>query len=220
MYEVKQCKSLCKECIRTLSATQRKNATQRIVLQRATLPNDFINHQEDMNSIGDKMVEIDGGGNVNSLSYFIKGTDNWAKETRLAAMRKYNEMETALRRYNLRGRKIRLGEDINTEADVEESGGCCEVKTVSGKKEQLYANINNAFKQLFVNKGGRVKDGMDGRIYMYLTDYFMENNFTDKEDPVEIIEAIICEYIKNHDPGKERSCTLVINFQDEEHTYP
>ena len=219
MYEARQCKSVNNKFVRTIPNIQRKKM-QRIIMQRATLPNDFIYHQEDMNKIIDKMVNIDGGGKDNSLSFFIGGTDNWAKETRLAAIRKYNEMETAIRRFNLRKRNVRLGEDINTEADIEEKDGSCEIKTVNGKILQLENNISKAFNQLFVNFGGRVKQSKIGTAYIYLTDYYFEVNHSDFKgvDKIEYIDNIANRFIQK-DPQKNRIFKLIIVFNDEERVY-
>lgn len=216
MYEARQNKE---RVSRVLSVTQWKNPAQRMVLQRAILPKDFIDHEEDTENIKSKMKGIDGGADEISLNSFINGTDFWAKETRLAALRKYNEMETALRRYDLRRHNVWLGINTVTDADIQEKNGCCEVKTVNGKISQLGSNILNAFNQLFVNgDGGRVQSGQYGIAYIYLTDYYFDANVFWFGDAESRINEIAKKYV-NKDPGQNRTFSIVINYKGEEHVY-
>ena len=88
------------------------------------------------------------------LEIAIYGANHWARETWLAALRKYNEMHVTLNRSEKENILYQLGRNEKKEPDLffKQEGNTdskyVEVKTISGKIDKIKTNVEKAYGQL------------------------------------------------------------------------
>lgn len=132
-------------------------------IQRYKIPASMNTHLEECAAIKNRIENL-GGEQTTYLGVQIKGAETWARETRLAALRKYNEMHDAIGRSEEKGKYYSMGTDTTTQPDVFSDDEYIEIKTVSGEVGQITENIHGARKQL----AERVPIGKEGLAIIHI----------------------------------------------------
>jgi hypothetical protein len=146
-------------------------------LQRLTLPQKIVEHQHDLQELTNEITAMAPAGTA--MSTQIIGTDVWAKETKVAAYRKYAEFYS-LKNHLLAGENPRFGVNVVTEPDVigaDPTTGTrinIEVKAVNGGWERIEANVLDALSQL-VYKRNNPRVYKIGIIDLFITQECIDN---------------------------------------------
>lgn len=121
-------------------------------LQCAKAPDDIMILHNETNSLISKINSIDNN-NTNPLNNYIKNSDIWANDTKMAAFRKFYEGYVALDLYiNNINSVVKFAGSATEKPDVKQYTETnlhnYEIKHVSGRTDRLSGSIKDAIEQL------------------------------------------------------------------------
>lgn len=149
MYEARQNQKIVSRKIDPCDTKQMikiKRSLNNKHIQRFAIPQGLIELQDETSNLIESMKGTDNDDN------YITGSTYWAKETKDAAMRKFDEYYLLEQIYlQHMGNDIGFGTDIKGQPDVISNGNYCvrgENKYVTGQLRQVNTNIVTALNQL------------------------------------------------------------------------